>query len=253
MEITPSSLITTLMGLKIIHTLMVTFSYILLVTNQEKIIVFLELDSIKSLYIFFEIFPLELIALGQEDSVNDDREANQVHDGLAPTFSSVEQRVHDAQMTVDPPVCQQPDCQSPQASLPNMSNLGNVNLSRSWSCREYSRTADPLVSAGELESTPANGIEKEFPGRPERFRRDPLHLKFDPAARLLRDGSPPSSVGSPCLDSMRTPGNEGITSLQNFVAGMKEMVKLEYEKHFVDGQVCDKNHFPIAFFGMTFK
>ncbi|KAI9127900.1 hypothetical protein K1719_000893 [Acacia pycnantha] len=178
----------------------------------------------------------EVIAPGQEEStsVNEDREANQVPDSPAPTYDAVEQRLRDVQMTVDSPACPQPDSQSPRATLPNMSNLGNFNLSRSWSCREFSMTDFP-ESAGELESTPANGIEKGFPGRPERFRRNLLHLRFDPTARLSRDGSL-YSVGSPCLDGMRTPGNEGVTSFQTFVAGMKEMVKLEYEKQLVDGQ-----------------
>ncbi|XP_028767962.1 kinesin-like protein KIN-7E [Neltuma alba] len=178
----------------------------------------------------------EVIAPGQKEStsVNKDREANQVHDSPAPANGAAEQRLRDVQMTVDSPVCPQPDSQSPRATLPNMSNLRNLNLSRSWSCREYFMTGS-LESAGELESTPANGIEKGFPGRPERFRRNLLHLRLDPVTRLSRDGSL-STVGSPCLDSMRTPGNEGITSIRTFVAGMKEMVKLEYEKQLVDGQ-----------------
>ncbi|XP_054786621.1 kinesin-like protein KIN-7E isoform X2 [Prosopis cineraria] len=178
----------------------------------------------------------EVVASVQEEltSVNEDREANQVRDGPAPTYDAVEQRVHDVQMTVESPVCPHPDGQSPRATSPNMSNLGNFNLSRSWSCREYFMTGS-LESAGELERTPANGVEKGFPGRPERFRRKLLHLRFDPATRLSRDGSL-SSAGSPCLGSMRTPGNEDITSIQTFVAGMKEMVKLEYEKQLVDGQ-----------------
>ncbi|KAF7810834.1 kinesin-like protein KIN-7E isoform X1 [Senna tora] len=170
-------------------------------------------------------------------SVNEDCEGIQIQD--TPTHGALEEeeRLPDVQRSGDSPVSPDPHEQSPLATSP-MSNLRNFKLSRSWSCREHLMNSS-LESIGELESTPANGFEKGFPGRPEVLCRKVLQLRLDAATRLSRDGYQ-SSIGSPCVDELRangmkTPGPEDITSIQAFVAGMKEMVKLEYEKQ-LNGQ-----------------
>lgn len=99
---------------------------------------------------------------------------------------------------------------------------------------------------GEIERTPANGFDKGFPGRPDGLGRRFLPLNYDGSMRFSRNDSQ-SSIGSPSVDeigpnSMRTSADEDFASIQTFVAGMKEMVQLEYEKQLVDGQVRI-NHF----------
>ncbi|CAL0304261.1 unnamed protein product [Lupinus luteus] len=165
------------------------------------------------------------------NSTNEVRGESQVLDNS--TCGMLEQRPHDAQMTIISPVSPYPDEQSPQAMSENMSNFRNSKLTRSWSCTEYHMTDSP-EGAGEIERTPAKGFERGFFGRP-----GGLHRKFHP----LSYGSS-SSIGSPSADdfsanSMRTSVDENITSIQTFVAGMKEMVKLEYGKQLVDGQDQD--------------
>ncbi|WJX51344.1 hypothetical protein P8452_37549 [Trifolium repens] len=130
------------------------------------------------------------------------------------------------------------DGQSLRAMSGNMSNYRNLKLTRSWSCSEYRMAGSP--ETGEIERTPANGFEKGFPGRPDGLWKKFNPLNFDGSTRFARNDSQ-SSIGSQSVDdlrgnSMRTSGDEDITSIHTFVAGMKEMVKLEYEKQLVDGQ-----------------
>ncbi|KAL5055574.1 hypothetical protein RYX36_036256 [Vicia faba] len=121
----------------------------------------------------------------------------------------------------------------------NMSNHRNLKLTRSWSCSEYRMTGSP--ETGETERTPANGFEKGFPGRPDGLWRKFNPLNYDGSTSFSRNGSQ-SSIGSQSVDdelidnSMGISGDEDITSIHTFAAGMKEMVKLEYEKQLVDGQ-----------------
>ncbi|KAK2435265.1 ATP binding microtubule motor family protein [Trifolium repens] len=135
------------------------------------------------------------------------------------------------------------DGQSLRAMSGNMSNYRNLKLTRSWSCSEYRMAGSP--ETGEIERTPANGFEKGFPGRPDGLWKKFNPLNFDGSTRFARNDSQ-SSVGSQSVDdlrgnSMRTSGDEDITSIHTFVAGMKEMVKLEYEKQLVDGQQKERN------------
>lgn len=125
-----------------------------------------------------------------------------------------------------------------------MSGNRNLKLTRSLSCSEYRMTGSP--ETGEMERTPANGFEKGFPGRPDGLWRKFNPLNYDGSTSFSRNGSQ-SSIGSQSVDdelrgnSMGISGDEDITSIQTFVAGMKEMVKLEYEKQLVDGQVRINN------------
>ena len=169
--------------------------------------------------------------------VNEEREEGQIQNN---SISGVlEQRPHDVQSSIDSHLSSYTDEQSPQVMSSKMSNFRNPKLIRSWSCREHYMAGSP-ERAGEMERTPGSGFEKGYPGRPDGLRRKFLPLTFDASTRLSMNGSP-SSIGSPSVDgsrtnSMRTYANEDITSIQTFVAGMKEMVKLEYEKQHA-GQV----------------
>ncbi|KAJ1440926.1 P-loop containing nucleoside triphosphate hydrolase [Sesbania bispinosa] len=169
--------------------------------------------------------------------LNEDREGNQIRGNS--TYGVLEQRLNDVQSSIDSLVCPYPDEQSPQAMTENMSNYRKVKLTRSWSCTEYHITGSPETE-GEIQRTPANGFETGFPGRPDGWRRKFPLFNFDGSTRLSRNDSQ-SSIGSPSVDelranSMRTSADEDVTSIQTFVNGMKEMVKLEYEKQLVDGQ-----------------
>ncbi|KAF2322821.1 hypothetical protein GH714_031079 [Hevea brasiliensis] len=153
-------------------------------------------------------------------------------------------RLHHVQRTVDDLVSPDPDETSPQSLAADISSSRNMQLTRSWSCRENLMTdSSPyLGKAEQIESTPPNGFEKSFSGRPEGVRRKfpPLNYGADPA-RLSRNDSE-SSLGSAYPDDLRsqsikTSADGDIPSIQTFVEGLQEMAKQEYEKQLVDGQV----------------
>ncbi|KAL2517255.1 ATP binding microtubule motor family protein [Abeliophyllum distichum] len=91
--------------------------------------------------------------------------------------------------------------------------------------------------AEQSETTPPTGLEKSFPGSPEGFQRK--HWKLPPsiyganAARLSRNDSQSSNCSS-FIDEIKTQnsilGDEDIPTLGSFVAGLKEMAKLQYEQ-----------------------
>ncbi|ESW07912.1 hypothetical protein PHAVU_009G003000 [Phaseolus vulgaris] len=139
----------------------------------------------------------------------------------------LEQRLDDAQSSNG----------SPLSMSGSVSDCRNLKLTRSWSCREFYSTGSP-GNVGEIVRTPGSSFEKCFHGRPDGLPRKFLPLTYGASTKLSMNGSTPS-IGTPSTDELRTNStrtftNEDITSLQTFVSGMKEMVKIEYEKHLAD-------------------
>ncbi|XP_015892536.3 kinesin-like protein KIN-7E [Ziziphus jujuba] len=170
-------------------------------------------------------------------SVNGDREVSHLQNGFA--CGALEQRLHDVQMTIDSLASPCPEETSPHASAVDMSTSRSFSLTRSWSCRANLLTGSS--SPDKVERTPSSGFEKGFPGRPEGFGRKFPPLTFGSNATMLSRNDSQSSLGSACMDELREnsvkTGDEDITSIQTFVAGMKEMAKFEYEKKLVDGKI----------------
>ncbi|KAM7482664.1 hypothetical protein LguiB_007247 [Lonicera macranthoides] len=162
------------------------------------------------------------------------REASQVENGF--TFGSLEQKFQDVQKTIDSLVSPYGDEQSPLANTPSSSGL---KLARSWSCRANlmsgSSSSIRFEMEGQSESTPPpSGFEKKFHGRPEGFQRrlPPLNYEGN-GARLSRNDSQ-SSVGSALTEGLKfqnngNSGDEDIPSVDTFVAGLKEMAKVQYD------------------------
>lgn len=147
------------------------------------------------------------------------------------------QRVHNVQMTIDSLVGPCPEETSPWASAADFPSSRSFNLTRSWSCRANLMAGSS--SPDKVERTPPNRFEKGFPGRPEGFGRKFPMLTFSGNTTRLSRNDSQSSLGSASMDELggRSVKNEDITSIQSFVAGMKEMAKFEYEKQLADGQV----------------
>ena len=112
----------------------------------------------------------------------------------------------------------------------------SLTLTRSSSCRPNLMTgsSSPPEKVEQNLSTPPNGFEKDFPGRPESRRRWRTPLNYSANMPRLSRTDSQSSAGS-ALD--KTSADEDITSIQTFVAGLKQMAKLQYEKQLVDDQV----------------
>lgn len=146
----------------------------------------------------------------------------------------LEQKLHDVQMPIFSRLFL-PNESSPQAMETGMMSSGSFKLTRSWSCR-----ADLMTDS--IESTPLNWFEREFPGRPEGLRRKLPLLTYDANARSLSRNDSQSSIGTASIDEQQGKGTKTsadveITSIQTFVAGLKQMAKLDYEKQLVDDHV----------------
>lgn len=163
--------------------------------------------------------------------VNGNREVSHMQNVFA--YGALEQRLHDVQMTID----SLGPCPEETSSTADLSSSRSFNLTRSWSCRANLMTGSS--SPDKAERTPPSRFEKGFPGRPEGFgRKFPMLTFGDNNTRLSRNDSQ-SSLGSASelgAHSVKT-GDEDITSIHTFVAGMKEMAKFEYGKQLADGQV----------------
>uniref|UniRef100_A0A5B7AQS5 Kinesin-like protein n=1 Tax=Davidia involucrata TaxID=16924 RepID=A0A5B7AQS5_DAVIN len=170
------------------------------------------------------------------------REVSQIRNDL--TYGALEQKFQDVQKTINSLVTPYPDKSSPWALSEDMPSSRSLNLTRSWSCRANLMTGSSspfFETAWQSQNTPPNGFEKNYPGRPEGFGGMLPPLNYGAKiARLSRNDSQ-SSVGSAFVDALKaqnkTSADEDIPSIGTFVAGLKEMAKLQYEKQLVDGQV----------------
>lgn len=126
----------------------------------------------------------------------------------------------------------------PDSSSSGVMSSGSIKLTRSRSCRaSLMSCSSDFEIAEESQSTPPNVLEKNFIGRPEgSFLRK--HWKLPPIiygadnAKLTRNDSLNSDCSS-FIDEVRNQGSiqgdEDIPTLGSFVAGLKEMAKLQYE------------------------
>lgn len=154
------------------------------------------------------------------------------------SYDALEHKIQDVQKTIDSLVGPYPDSSSSGAPSTSMTGSGSLNLTRSQSCRAKLMTCSPdFEMVEQSESTPPNVLEKNFIGRPEGgFLRK--HWKLPPviyggnSARLTRNDSQNSDCSS-FIDEVKnqncTHGDEDIPTLGSFVAGLREMAKLQYQ------------------------
>ncbi|MBA0550647.1 hypothetical protein Golob_021579, partial [Gossypium lobatum] len=98
-----------------------------------------------------------------------------------------------------------------------------LNLSRSLSCRAdvMRGTSSHYADQKHFESTPPNGWEKIFPGRPHGYGKKFPLLNYGANNGVLSRNNSQSSLGSA---SIKTAVDEDITSIQSFVAGLKKQL-----------------------------
>ncbi|XP_040964850.1 kinesin-like protein KIN-7E isoform X2 [Gossypium hirsutum] len=152
-------------------------------------------------------------------SMNGDREANHIQNGIA--FDLLEQRLHHIQNTIYSFVS--PDKSSPYPQLADLSSSRSLNLNRSLSCRAdvMRGTSSHYADQKHFESTPPNGWEKIFPGRPHGYGKKFLLLNYGANNEVLSRNNSQSSLGSA---SIKSAVDEDITSIQSFVAGLKKQL-----------------------------
>ncbi|XP_042508493.1 kinesin-like protein KIN-7E isoform X2 [Macadamia integrifolia] len=164
-----------------------------------------------------------------------DRDLKHMNDFV---YGALEQKLHDVQKTVD-----YLDESSPWLPA-DMCSSRSLQLTRSRSCRAalmISSSTSYSERRDQSENTPPSRFERDFPGRPEIFHRRFSAINYgDDVARSSNKDFQASevnaSVDDPKTQNAKASAEEDITSVHTFVTGMKEMVKLQYEKQLLDGQ-----------------
>ncbi|CAI9769064.1 unnamed protein product [Fraxinus pennsylvanica] len=136
-------------------------------------------------------------------------------------------------------------CGDGLSSSINILDSGKLKLTSSESYKPNLVTGSPdFEMAEEIETTPpSTGMGNSFPGRPEGFQRKnwmlPPSIYGANGMRLSRNDSQ-SSHGSSFPDEVKAEdnihGDDDIPTLGSFVAGLREMVKLQNEDK-LDDQV----------------
>ncbi|KAL0386919.1 UNVERIFIED_CONTAM: Kinesin-like protein KIN-7F [Sesamum radiatum] len=158
--------------------------------------------------------------------------------GTEDGYGMLQQRIQGVQDTIDSLFKPHPDALSPGAPSTSMTVSGCQKLTRSQSCRANLMTDSPDFDIAEQnESTPPTVLDKSFIGRPEgaslrkQWKLPPVIYGADTAI-LSRNGSQSSDFSS-FVDEIKNQtsshGDEDIPTLGSFVAGLREMAKLQYE------------------------
>ncbi|KAK4424100.1 Kinesin-like protein KIN-7F [Sesamum alatum] len=153
-------------------------------------------------------------------------------------YGMLEQRIQGVQNTTDSLFRPHPDALSPGAPSTSMTVSGSLKLTRSRSCRANLMSDSPDFDVAEQnESTPPTVLDKSFTGRPEgvslrkQWKLPPMIYGAD-SAILSRNDSQSSDFSS-FVDEIKNQnsshGDEDIPTLGSFVAGLREMAKLQYE------------------------
>lgn len=155
---------------------------------------------------------------------------------LTSHYGTLEQKFQDMGKTIDSLSRPYPDAWSPVGPSTSTTS-GSLKVTRSSSCRANVVTASSDFEMTEQsESTPPIVLEEDFTGRPGVFSRKqwklPPVIYGTNSVRLSRNDSQSSEYNS-YVDEIRdqdsSHGDEDIPTLGSFVAGLKEMAKLQYE------------------------
>ncbi|PIN06247.1 Kinesin-like protein [Handroanthus impetiginosus] len=169
----------------------------------------------------------------QQASSTSPRQVNGTDNGHS--YGVLEQRFQGLQKSVDSLFRTYPDTLSPG---PPSAAWGSLKLTRSRSCRANLMTGLPdFEMAEQSESTPPTVLDKNYTGRPEgifprkQWKLPPVIYGTN-SGRLSRNDSLSSDYSS-YLDEIKNQnsghGDEDIPTLGSFVAGLREMAKLQYE------------------------
>ncbi|XP_038970744.1 kinesin-like protein KIN-7F isoform X2 [Phoenix dactylifera] len=140
-------------------------------------------------------------------------------------------------VTVDNCVKQYPDESSQWSSMRDIMSSRDLALSRSRSCRASLMTGSIcwFKDREQNNKTPSNGFLEKFP---ERVQRRLSTLKHTAENETLSSKASKASdtVAFNRTQDMKTASEEGITSISNFVAELREMAQNQYQKPAPDAQ-----------------
>ena len=159
-------------------------------------------------------------------------------------YGSLEQRIQEVQRSIDSLVSPQPENPSGWDGAADASSSRSMNFDSTRSSKSNFTNGVSFPSSKEEEDyserTPPSEVETDFSGRPGELKKfSVIDYGMNPV-KLSRNGSQ-SSVGTEVVDDVRSlsgknNADEEITSVQTFVAGLKD-AKLQYEKQLGDSEV----------------
>lgn len=155
-------------------------------------------------------------------------------------YGSLEQRIQEVQRSIDSLISPEPENTSSWDDAADASSSRSSLNFKSGNSKAFAN-GESFPSSNEeySEKTPSSEVDTAFSGRPGGVRKFDV-LGYDVnAGNLSRNGSQ-SSVGTEVVDDVRSQSgkniaDEEITSVQTFVAGLKD-AKLQYEKQLEDSQ-----------------
>ncbi|XP_026449628.1 kinesin-like protein KIN-7E [Papaver somniferum] len=165
------------------------------------------------------------------------------------TYSALEQKLQDVQKSID---CLVNPVSSDESASPWTSAAGSscgrksFQLTRSRSCKAtiMNGSSSPWFQAEQYER-PLYTYEKCYTGTPEVFQTNYSPSNFGADIKKLTRENSQASERSASTDDLKPPNvktsdKEDITSIQTFVADLKEMAKLEYEKQLIGDQAKEE-------------
>lgn len=157
-------------------------------------------------------------------------------------YGSLEQRIQEVQRSIDSLMSPEPENTSSWDDVADASSSKSSLNFKSQNLKANFANGESFPSSNEeySEKTPPSDVETDFSGRPGGVKKFDV-IGYDVnAGSLSRNGSQ-SSVGTEVVDDVRSQSgkniaDEEITSVQTFVAGLKD-AKLQYEKQLEDSKV----------------
>ncbi|MCL7043469.1 hypothetical protein MKW94_012705 [Papaver nudicaule] len=204
-----------------------------------------------------EVGPLEPLAVNENGYADDQelvltikkRDDELAQADSAVKYSALEQKLQDVQKTID---CLVNPVSSDESASPWTSAAGSscgrksFQLMRSRSCKAtiMNGSSSPRFQSEQYER-PLYTYEKCYTGMPEAFQTNYSPSNFGADIKKLTRKNSQASERSASLDDLKplsdkNPEKEDITSIQSFVADLKEMAQLEYEKQLIDDQANEK-------------
>ncbi|KAF6169457.1 hypothetical protein GIB67_004738 [Kingdonia uniflora] len=197
-------------------------------------------------------------------SFNPSENRETAHERIDFRYESPEQELQDVHKTIISPANPVPYSLFSWPSETKSSSSRSLQLTKSRSCRGTLLTSTSSPWFQKNESTPPNGFEKDFLGRPQEFRKKIPALNFgENITRLsgedsqtceknvsvdeLKEGAVKiTTVAEPKEQDVKIATEEDASSTHTLVKGLKEMTQIEYESQFVDDQVEDRTTKAVA-------
>ncbi|XP_077231045.1 kinesin-like protein KIN-7F [Tasmannia lanceolata] len=191
--------------------------------------------------------PLPLIVTGSVHATDEELSRVSKHVATDITYGALEEQLQEVQKTINNLVKPYPDELSPWPVGANLSSSRRLHLSRSRSCRATLMTGSYsswFQESEQNENTPPSIFYEEFSQRPGGFQMRPCALNYGAEIETVSRQSSQTSKRSASTDvlkgqNIKNGAEENITSVHTFVAGLKEMAKVQYQKQLIDDQEAE--------------